>query len=157
ALPLSIFPAFWAMDLLGFSLNLVSFLAITLSTGILVDDATVTIENINYHLEQGKPVEQSILDGANQIVTPAFVSLLCICIVFVPMFFLSGVARFLFVPMAEAVMFAMIWSFILSRTLVPTMANYLLQPHVHHEGAPPKSRNPLVWFQRGFEARFERI
>ena len=88
--------------------------------------------------------------------TPAFVSLLCICIVFVPMFFLTGVARFLFVPMAEAVMFAMMWSFILSRTLVPTMANYLLQPHVHHEGEPPPSRNPLVRFQRGFEARFER-
>src|SRR6187455_3436829 len=117
---------------------------LALAVGILVDDATVTIENINYHLEQGKPVEQSILDGANQIVTPAFVSLLCICIVFVPMFFLQGVARFLFVPMAEAVMFAMIWSFILSRTLVPTMAKYLLQPHVHHEGGPPKSRNPLV-------------
>src|SRR5262249_49307424 len=119
--------------------------------------ATVTIENINYHLEQGKPVEQSILDGANQIVTPAFVSLLCICIVFVPMFFLTGVARFLFVPMAEAVMFAMIWSFILSRTLVPTMAHYLLQAHVHHEGGAPRSRNPLKRFQQAFEARFERI
>src|SRR6201999_3154068 len=92
-------------------------------------------------------------------VTPAFVSLLCICIVFVPMFFLTGVARFLFVPMAEAVMFAMVWSFILSRTLVPTMAKYLLQPHVHHaEGeGPPPSRNPLIRFQRAFEARFERI
>ena len=99
------------------------------------------------------------MDGARQIVTPAFVSLLCICIVFVPMFFLQGVARFLFVPMAEAVMFAMIWSFILSRTLVPTMAKYLLKPHVHHaEGeGPPPSRNPLVRFQRGFEARFERF
>src|SRR5665811_1868577 len=97
--------------------------------------------------EQGKEVETSIMDGARQIVTPAFVSLLCICIVFVPMFFLQGVARFLFVPMAEAVMFAMIWSFILSRTLVPTMAKYLLQPHVHHKGeAPPPSRNPLVRF-----------
>src|SRR5437899_5550459 len=83
--------------------------------------------------------------------------MLCICIVFVPMFFLQGVARFLFVPMAEAVMFAMIWSFILSRTLVPTMAKYLLQPHVHHEGGPPPTRNPLVHFQRAFEARFERI
>src|SRR6185295_4767670 len=114
--------------------------------------------NINYHLEQGKPVEQSILDGANQIVTPAFVSLLCICIVFVPMFFLEGVARFLFVPMAEAVMFAMIWSFILSRTLVPTMANYFLKPHTgHEEHGKPASRNPLVRFQRGFEARFENI
>src|SRR5260370_19254596 len=99
------------------------------------------------------------MDGARQIVTPAFVSLLCIGIVCVPMFFLTGVASFLFVPMAEAVMFAMIWSFILSRTLVPTMAKYLLQPHLHHaEGeAPPPSRNPLVRFQRGFEARFERV
>ncbi|MEJ0067569.1 MAG: efflux RND transporter permease subunit [Pseudomonadota bacterium] len=89
---------------------------------------------------------------------PAFVSLLCICIVFVPMFFLNGLARFLFVPMAEAVMFAMLWSFLLSRTLVPTMANYLLHKHVHHaEGERPATRNPLVWFQRGFEARFERI
>src|SRR6201990_1692625 len=124
---------------------------------MLLDDAPVPIENINYPLEQGKPVEQSILDGANQIVTPAFVSLLCICIVFVPMFFLTGVARFLFVPMAEAVMFAMIWSFILSRTLVPTMAKYRLQPHTHvAEGEAQKpSRNPLVRFQRAFEARFE--
>jgi multidrug efflux pump subunit AcrB len=132
---------------------------LALAVGILVDDATVTIENINWHLEQGKGVEISIMDGANQIVTPAFVSLLCICIVFVPMFFLQGVPRFLFVPMAEAVMFAMIWSFLLSRTLVPTMAKYLLQPHVHHaEGdGPPPSRNPLVRFQRGFEARFERV
>src|SRR5205085_4805801 len=130
---------------------------LALAVGILVDDATVTIENINYHLEQGKAVEPAIMDGARQIVTPAFVSLLCICIVFVPMFFLQGVARFLFVPMAEAVMFAMIWSFILSRTLVPTMAKYLLQPHVHHEGEPPPTRNPLIRFQRGFEARFERV
>jgi len=132
---------------------------LALAVGILVDDATVTIENINWHLEHGKGVETSIMDGARQIVTPAFVSLLCICIVFVPMFFLTGVARFLFVPMAEAVMFAMMWSFILSRTLVPTMAKYLLQPHLHRaEGeAPPASRNPLVRFQRGFEARFERI
>src|SRR6195256_1251536 len=93
------------------------------------------------------------------MLTPAFGSLLCICIVFVPMFFLQGVARFLFVPMAEAVMFAMMWSFLLSRTLVPTMAKYLLQPHSHHaEGEGPKpSRNPLVRFQRGFEAGFERF
>src|SRR4030081_53292 len=132
---------------------------LALAVGILVDDATVTIENINWHLEHGKGVETSIMDGANQIVMPAFVSLLCICIVFVPMFFLTGVARFLFVPMAEAVMFAMIWSFLLSRTLVPTMAKYLLQPHVDHpQGeAPPASRHPLVRLQRGFEARFERI
>jgi multidrug efflux pump subunit AcrB len=159
SIPLSVLGAIVMLAAIGETLNIMTLGGLALAVGILVDDATVTIENINYHLEQGKPVEQSILDGANQIVTPAFVSLLCICIVFVPMFFLNGVARFLFVPMAEAVMFAMTWSFILSRTLVPTMANYLLQPHVHSadgEGPPP-SRNPLVRFQRGFEARFERL
>src|SRR3954465_2608936 len=159
SIPLSVLGAIVMLAAIGETLNIMTLGGLALAVGILVDDATVTIENINYHLEQGKPVEQSILDGANQIVTPAFVSLLCICIVFVPMFFLQGVARFLFVPMAEAVMFAMIWSFILSRTLVPTMAKYLLRPHVHHaEGdEPPPSRNPLVRFQRGFEARFERL
>jgi CzcA family heavy metal efflux pump len=159
SIPLSVLGAIIMLSAIGETLNIMTLGGLALAVGILVDDATVTIENINYHLEMGKPVEQSILDGANQIVTPAFVSLLCICIVFVPMFFLTGVARFLFVPMAEAVMFAMIWSFILSRTLVPTMAKYLLQPHTHHaEGeGPPPTRNPLKLFQRGFEARFERI
>ncbi|MGX9428070.1 MULTISPECIES: efflux RND transporter permease subunit [Bradyrhizobium] len=157
SIPLSVLGAIIMLSAIGETLNIMTLGGLALAVGILVDDATVTIENINYHLEQGKPVEQSILDGANQIVTPAFVSLLCICIVFVPMFFLTGVARFLFVPMAEAVMFAMIWSFILSRTLVPTMAKYLLQPHVHHEGGLPPTRNPFKLFQRGFEARFERI
>jgi multidrug efflux pump subunit AcrB len=159
SIPLAILGAIIMLSAIGETLNIMTLGGLALAVGILVDDATVTIENINYHLEQGKPVEQSILDGANQIVTPAFVSLLCICIVFVPMFFLTGVARFLFVPMAEAVMFAMIWSFILSRTLVPTMANYLLQPHIHHaEGeARRPSRNPLVRFQRGFESAFERF
>jgi CzcA family heavy metal efflux pump len=159
SIPLSIMGAIVMLSAIGETLNIMTLGGLALAVGILVDDATVTIENINYHLEQGKAVEQSILDGANQIVTPAFVSLLCICIVFVPMFFLTGVARFLFVPMAEAVMFAMMWSFILSRTLVPTMANYLLQPHLRHaEGeGPPPSRNPLMRFQRAFEARFERI
>ncbi len=157
SIPLSIMGAIVMLSAIGETLNIMTLGGLALAVGILVDDATVTIENINYHLEQGKPVTQSILDGANQIVTPAFVSLLCICIVFVPMFFLTGVARFLFVPMAEAVMFAMMWSFILSRTLVPTMANYLLKPHIHHEEGPPPTRNPLVMFQRGFEARFERL
>src|SRR6266404_161335 len=159
SIPLSVLGAIIMLSAIGETLNIMTLGGLALAVGILVDDATVTIENINYHLEQGKPVEQSILDGANQIVTPAFVSLLCICIVFVPMFFLQGVARFLFVPMAEAVMFAMIWSFILSRTLVPTMAKYLLQPHVHRAKGerPPLSRNPLVRFQRGFEAAFERV
>ncbi|MBV9459512.1 MAG: efflux RND transporter permease subunit, partial [Bradyrhizobium sp.] len=156
SIPLSILGAIIMLSAVGETLNIMTLGGLALAVGILVDDATVTIENINYHLEQGKPVTQAILDGAQQIVTPAFVSLLCICIVFVPMFFLTGVARFLFVPMAEAVMFAMMWSFILSRTLVPTMANYLLKPHTHHEDdAPPPTRNPLVKFQRGFEARFE--
>src|ERR1043166_6832656 len=158
SIPLSILGALGMLWVLGETLNIMTLGGLALAVGILVDDATVTIENINWHLEQGKEVETSILDGAAQIVTPAFVSLLCICIVFVPMFFLEGVARFLFVPMAEAVMFAMICSFILSRTLVPTMANYLLKPHVDHghAGKPP-SRNPLVNFQRGFEVRFERF
>src|SRR5580693_3118919 len=159
SIPLAVLGAIVMLSAIGETLNIMTLGGLALAVGILVDDATVTIENINYHLEQGKPVTQSILDGANQIVTPAFVSLLCICIVFVPMFFLQGVARFLFVPMAEAVMFAMTWSFILSRTLVPTMAKYLLQRHTHHgeDETPPPSRNPLVRFQRGFEARFERI
>src|ERR1700730_4202565 len=115
SIPLAILSSIAVLSAIGETLNIMTLGGLALAVGILVDDATVTIENINYHLEQGKPVEQSILDGANQIVTPAFVSLLCICIVFVPMFFLTGVARFLFVPMAEAVMFAMIWSFLLSR------------------------------------------
>jgi len=160
SIPLSVLGAIVMLSAIGETLNIMTLGGLALAVGILVDDATVTIENINWHLEHGKDVETSIMDGANQIVTPAFVSLLCICIVFVPMFFLQGVARFLFVPMAEAVMFAMIWSFLLSRTLVPTMAKYLLQPHLHlhhAEGEGPPSRNPLVRFQRGFEARFERV
>jgi multidrug efflux pump subunit AcrB len=157
SIPLSVLGAIVMLSAMGETLNIMTLGGLALAVGILVDDATVTIENINYHLEQGKAVEPAIMDGARQIVTPAFVSLLCICIVFVPMFFLQGVARFLFVPMAEAVMFAMMWSFILSRTLVPTMAKYLLQPHLHHEGERPPSRNPLARFQRGFEARFERF
>ena len=159
SIPLAILGSIAALAAFGETLNIMTLGGLALAVGILVDDATVTIENINWHLEQGKDVETSIMDGARQIVAPAFVSLLCICIVFVPMFFLDGVARFLFVPMAEAVMFAMICSFILSRTLVPTMANYLLKPHVQHAHgeAPPRSRNPLVRFQRGFEARFESV
>ena len=159
SIPLAVFGSIIMLATIGETLNIMTLGGLALAVGILVDEATVTIENINWHLEQGKEVEPAILDGANQIVVPAFVSLLCICIVFVPMFFLQGVARFLFVPMAEAVIFAMIWSFILSRTLVPTMAKYLLHPHVHHaEGEQPKrSRNPLVRFQRGFEAAFERF
>jgi multidrug efflux pump subunit AcrB len=162
SIPLAILGAIAALSAIGETLNIMTLGGLALAVGILVDEATVTIESINYHLEQGKEVETAIMDGASQIVVPAFVSLLCICIVFVPMFFLSGVSRFLFVPMAESVMFAMVFSFLLSRTLVPTMAKYLLRmhdPRAHGQGgieARP-SRNPLVRFQRGFEARFERL
>ena len=163
SIPLSILGSVTVLSALGETLNIMTLGGLALAVGILVDDATVTIENINWHLEQGKEVEPAIMDGAAQIVTPAFVSLLCICIVFVPMFFLQGMARFLFVPMAEAVMSAMACSFILSRTLVPTMANYLLRKHRTHtdmhglDGPLPPSRNPLVRFQRRFEYRFERV
>ncbi len=166
SIPLAVLCSITALSAIGQTLNVMTLGGLSLAVGILVDDATVTIENINYHLEQGKPVQTAILDGARQIVTPAFVSLLCICIVFVPMFFLPGVAGFLFVPLAEAVVFAMIASFVLSRTLVPTLANYLLRSHDaaherevmqgHDAGAGhTRSRNPLVRFQHGFEQRFE--
>jgi multidrug efflux pump subunit AcrB len=158
SIPLSILGAIATLAAIGETLNIMTLGGLALAVGILVDEATVTIESINYHLEQGKKVETAIIDGASQIVVPAFVSLLCICIVFVPMFFLKGVARFLFVPMAESVMFAMVFSFLLSRTLVPTMAKYLLRQHQGPHGAqPPVSRNPLVRFQRGFESGFERL
>jgi multidrug efflux pump subunit AcrB len=158
SIPLAVFGSIIMLAAFGETLNIMTLGGLALAVGILVDEATVTIENINWHLEQGKEVRPAIMDGAQQIVVPAFVSLLCICIVFVPMFFLQGIPRFLFVPMAEAVIFAMIWSFILSRTLVPTMAMYLLKPHQHEHGVPPpRTRNPLVWFQRGFEAGFERF
>src|SRR4249920_2581374 len=157
SIPLSVLGSIATLWVLGETLNIMTLGGLALAVGILVDEATVTIENINWHLEQGKEVEPAIMDGARQIVTPAFVSLLCICIVFVPMFFLEGVARFLFVPMAEAVMFAMICSFVLSRTLVPTMANYLLHKEAHEDEARAPSRNPLVNFQRTFERRFLRL
>lgn len=163
SIPLSIMGAIVGLSALGETLNIMTLGGLALAVGILVDDATVTIENINWHLEQGKEVEEAILDGARQIVTPAFVSLLCICIVFVPMFFLEGVSRFLFVPMAIAVMLSMTFSFILSRTLVPTMANFLLKKHLPHTdmhglaSALPSTNNPLKLFQRSFEAKFERF
>ncbi len=156
SIPLAVLGSIFLLSLTGQTLNIMTLGGLALAVGILVDDATVTIENINWHLEHGKDVHTSILDGAAQIVTPAFVSLLCICIVFVPMFFLEGVAGFLFVPMALSVIYAMVCSFILSRTLVPTMAMYLLQPHSHEEATAPSS-NPLVQFQRGFSEKFERF
>ena len=127
--------------------------------GILVDDATVEVENINRNLDQGKEIIQAILDGASQIAVPALVSTLSICIVFVPMFFLSGVARYLFVPLAEAVVFAMLASYLLSRTLVPTMARYLLVEQTEEERRErtEKSRNPFVRMQAKFETGFERF
>jgi CzcA family heavy metal efflux pump len=159
SIPLAILFSVAVLAALGETINVMTLGGLALAVGILVDDATVTIENINYHLEHGKPIERAIMDGAKQIVVPATVSLLCICIVFVPMFSLGGVAGFLFRPLAEAVIFALLGSYVLSRTLVPTMASFLLRDTVvHAHGAPkPTSRNPLVWFQRGFERRFEAI
>src|ERR1700726_36972 len=156
SIPLAVFGSIIMLSAIGETLNIMTLGGLALAVGILVDEATVTIENINWHLEQGKEVEAAILDGANQIVVPAFVSLLCICIVFVPMFFLSGIARFLFVPMAESVMFAMVCSFLLSRTLVPTMAKYLLRAHKPHgaengNSSEARPKNALVRFQHGFD------
>jgi CzcA family heavy metal efflux pump len=162
-IPLAILFSLTLLSWLGETINVMTLGGLALAVGILVDDGTVTIENINYHLEQGKAIETAILDGAQQIVIPAFVTLLCLCIVFVPMFQLGGVAGYLFSPMAEAVVFALIGSFILSRTLVPTMASYLMRSH-HHHATPPdpsqpprRTRNPLKRFQQGFEAAFARF
>jgi CzcA family heavy metal efflux pump len=163
-IPLAVLFSLTALSLLGETINVMTLGGLALAVGILVDDGTVTIENVNYHLEQGKEIEPAILDGAQQIVIPAFVTLLCLCIVFVPMFQLGGVAGYLFRPLAEAVVFALIGSFILSRTLVPTMANYLMRGH-HHSvetsvGQPAlrrRSRNPLLRFQQAFESYFERF
>ena len=157
SIPLAILTSVALLAATGETINVMTLGGLALAVGILVDDATVTIENINYHLEQGKDIESAIMDGARQIVVPATVSLLCICIVFVPMFTLGGVAGFLFRPMAKAVVFALIGSYVLSRTLVNTMARFLLAHQVAHgHGAPePPTRNPLALFQRGFERRFE--
>ncbi len=154
SIPLSILSSIIILSLLGQTINIMTLGGLALAVGILVDDATVEIENTNRYLEEGYEVRDAILAGAAQIAIPALVSTLCICIVFLPMFFLSGVSRYLFVPLAEAVVFAMLASYILSRTLVPTMALYLLHPVDHH--AVP-SRNPLARFQRGFERIFESV
>ena len=153
SIPLSILTSVIVLSFLGQTINIMTLGGLALAVGILVDDATVTIENIERYLEEGLPLETAILEGAAQIAVPALVSTLCICIVFLPMFLLGGVARYLFVPLAEAVVFAMIASYILSRTLVPTLAMYLLRAK-----DPAKlSRNPLAVFQRGFERGFERV
>ena len=155
SIPLSILCSLITLYALGETINIMTLGGMALAVGILVDDATVAIENINRYLEAGKELEQSILDGSAQIAIPAFVSTLSICIVFVPMFFLSGVARYLFVPMAEAVVFAMLASYLLSRTLVPTMAKYLLHEHDDAQTAKKRvSRNPFTRFQFVFEAGF---
>jgi multidrug efflux pump subunit AcrB len=156
SIPLAVLFSLTVLSVLGETINIMTLGGLALAVGILVDDATVTIENMNYHLEMGKEVERSIMDGAAQIVVPATVSLLCICIVFVPMFTLGGVAGYLFRPLAEAVVFAMIGSYLLSRTLVPTLANFLLRRHVHQSAAEVR-RNPFTRFQHAFESRFEAI
>jgi multidrug efflux pump subunit AcrB len=158
SIPLSILTSLLVLSALGETINIMTLGGLALAVGILVDDATVEIENINRNLEMGKAIEQAILDGAAQIAVPALVATISICIVFVPMFFLSGVARYLFVPLAEAVSFAMLASYLLSRTVVPTMAKYLLQEHDDEaEDRKRASRNPLVRFQMGFEHYFEKF
>ena len=155
SIPLSILASIACLSALGETINIMTLGGLALAVGILVDDATVTIENINYHLEQGKEVEPAILDGAHQIALPALVSTLSICIVFVPMFLLAGIAKFLFIPLAEAVVFAMLASYLLSRTLVPTLAKFWLKRHRTDQIAD--ARNFLVRFQAGFERRFTRL
>src|SRR5579863_7242601 len=152
SIPLSILTSIIVMSFLHETINIMTLGGLALAVGILVDDATVEIENVNRNLDEGKEIERAILDGASQIAVPALVSTLCICIVFLPMFFLSGVARYLFVPLAEAVVFAMLASYGLSRTLVPTLAKYLLR--LQHHGP---TRNPFVLLQRAFERAFERL
>lgn len=153
SIPLSILASLAILSALGNTINIMTLGGLALAVGILVDDATVAIENINWNLEQGKNLHDAILEGASQIAIPAIVSTLCICIVFLPMFYLTGVSRYLFVPLAEAVVFAMIASYFLSRTLLPTMAMYLLKP-------TPETSEPISRFKRfhiAFEEKFKRF
>ncbi len=152
SIPLSIFVSIIMLGAIGETINIMTLGGLALAVGILVDDATVEIENIERNLAMGKEMKQAILDGAQQIAVPAFVSTLSICIVFVPMFFLAGVAKFLFVPLAEAVSFAMLASYLLSRTLIPTLVMYIMRGHEHRAETPKSS---LGRFQRGFERKFE--
>ena len=154
SIPLSIFVSVILLSALGETINIMTLGGLALAVGILVDDATVEIENIERNLAMGKEMKTAILDGAQQVAVPAFVSTLSICIVFVPMFFLAGVARFLFVPLAEAVSFAMLASYLLSRTLIPTMVMFIMRGH-EHRVAEPKSF--IGKWQRGFERWFERF
>ncbi len=153
SIPLSILCSICVLSALGETINIMTLGGLALAVGILVDDATVEIENTQRNLAMDKEIKQAVLDGAQQIAVPAFVSTLCICIVFIPMFFLTGVARYLFIPLAEAVVFAMLASYLLSRTLVPTLAMYLLRPH--QQDAEPKPWNLAGRFQRAFERGFE--
>jgi multidrug efflux pump subunit AcrB len=162
SIPLSVLCSIAILSALGETINLMTLGGLALAVGILVDDATVAIENIHLHMAQGKPLEEAILTGAQEIALPAFVSTLCICIVFVPMFFLAGVARYLFVPLAEAVVFAMLASYLISRTLVPTLVMWFyrnVQQHGEHidESKTPALLRPFVKFQRGFETGFDRF
>src|SRR5258707_5922288 len=154
SIPLPIMTSVMILSFLGEPINIMTFGGLALAVGILVDDATVPNETLERYFEEGHTQRDAILGGAAQIAVPALVSTLCTCIVFLPMFFLSGVARYLFVPLAEAVVFAMLASYILSRTLVPTLAMYLLKAK---QGDRAGSRNPLVRFQRAFERGFERL
>ena len=162
SIPLSVLTSIALLSALGETINLMTLGGLALAVGILVDDATVAIENIHRHMAAGKALNDSILDGAQEIAMPAFVSTLCICIVFVPMFFLTGVAHYLFVPLAEAVVFAMLASYVLSRTLVPTLVMWFYRS-VHHPGAEPAAPavpawlRPLAGFQAAFERGFERF
>src|SRR5436305_7001730 len=155
SIPLSILTSIIVLSALGETINIMTLGGLALAVGILVDDATVEIENINRNIAQGKEIQHAILDGAQQIAVPAFVSTLAICIVFVPMFFLTGVARYLFVPLAEAVVFAMLASYLLSRTLVPTMVLYLLRGHEEDSHRPPS--NVFGRVQAAFERWFARL
>jgi multidrug efflux pump subunit AcrB len=162
SIPLSVLASLIALSALGETINLMTLGGLALSVGILVDDATVTIENIHGHMARGKPTVQAILDGAQEIALPAFVSTLCICIVFVPMFFLTGAARYLFVPLAEAVVFAMLASYALSRTLVPTLVMWFYRHAEHGQLSAtntivPPWRRPFVAVQAGFERGFDRF
>ena len=154
SIPLSILTSIIVLSALGETINIMTLGGLALAVGILVDDATVTIENIERHLHLGSDLHKAILEGAGEIAVPALVSTLCICIVFVPMFFLTGVARYLFVPLAEAVVFAMLASYILSRTLVPTLVMLLMEHSSTETGARPSL---LQRVYRAFDARFEKI
>ncbi|RQS01810.1 MULTISPECIES: efflux RND transporter permease subunit [unclassified Burkholderia] len=156
SIPLSIFTSLIALSALGETINIMTLGGLALAVGILVDDATVTIENIERHLHLGTNLHDAILEGAGEIAVPAFVSTLCICIVFVPMFFLTGVARFLFVPLAEAVVFAMLASYVLSRTLVPTLAMLLFRPQQATSG-PDHATSRFARLHHAFNAAFERL